>query len=44
MIAAVMTTGFTNWVGNEKIGVDFRELPFKVTYDLSLMLFEKCSE
>lgn len=44
MIASVIVNGFTNWIANEKIGGDFRELPFKVTYDLSLMLFEKCSE
>ena len=44
MIASVMVNGFTNWLANEKIGADFRELPFKITYDLPLMLFDKCSE
>lgn len=44
MIASVITNGFTNWVSNTKYNMpNYRELPFKVTYDLSLMLFEKCS-
>ena len=45
MIASVIVNGYTNWASNIKYNMpDYRELPFKVTYDLSLMLFEKCTQ
>lgn len=48
-IASSMVAGWTNFVTNRKLGMDVREVPFKVEFELPLLMFtvktkEKCKE
>lgn len=38
-ISSIMMAGFTNWVTNCKLGMDAREVPFKMEFELALLNF-----
>ena len=40
LIGSLMTSGLNNFIVNKKLGEDFRELPFKFTFELPLFNFE----
>lgn len=40
MIGALMASGWTNFVTNRKIGFDAREVPFKLEFELPLLMFQ----
>lgn len=38
-IASVMMTGLTNFISNQKLGADMRDVPFKLEFELPLLMW-----